>query len=141
MKNFLKVLAVLTAAAALQAVAANAEYPLIASAAQTSAQINSADQVNLFYKGGHIVISVSAYTSGNYTATVQGKDTVTGNYYNILVGPAISTTGQTVLKVYPGTAAIANGAATDILPQTWRVQLNGLASPSMTLAVTAVMEN
>lgn len=118
----------------------NAQYSVIASGAQTAAQVNSADQTNTYYRGVHVIITVSAYTAGNYTVTLQGKDTTTGGYYTILVGTAISSTGTTVLKVYPGIGVLANGSASDMLPQTWRVQLNGAAGQSMTLSVDAVME-
>lgn len=139
MKRFL--FAVLMLIASHSWAQTNAQYSLIASAAQTAAQVNSADQSNLYYRGAHIVITVSAYTSGNYTAKIQAKDATTGLYYDVLVGAAISSTGTTVLKIYPGIAVLANGSASDILPVTWRVQLNGLSTPIMTLSVVAVLEN
>ena len=119
----------------------NSQYIVLASAAQTAAQVNSADQINTYYHGAQVVINVSAYTGGSYTPKLQGKDAGTGLYYDILVGTAISATGQTVLKLYPGIAVLANGSASDLLPQTWRVQLNGAAAPNMTLSVDAMMGN
>jgi hypothetical protein len=108
---------------------------VIPSAATSAATVNSPDISNLNYRGAHIIINVSAYTSGNYTPKIQAKDPVSGGYYDLLVGPAISATGMTVLKIYPGSATSPNGAAADFLPRTWRVQLNGASTPSMTFSV------
>lgn len=121
-------------------VVANIQTTPLASAAQTAATVNSADLLNYNYRGAHIVINVSAFTAGTYTPHLQGKDPVSGVYYDILVGTAIGATGTTVLKVYPGVGAIANGATNDVLPQTWRVQLIGAGGQSMTLSVDAFME-
>lgn len=112
----------------------------LASAARTAAQVNSPDITNSAYTGVHVLVNISAYTSGNYTPKIQGKDPTSGTYYDILVGPALSATGITVLKVYPGIAPLANGSAADFIPYTWRVQLNGLSTPSMTFSVSYFSE-
>lgn len=113
----------------------NLPSQILASAARTAATVNSSDITNNSWRGATVLINVSAYTSGTYTPHVQGKDPVSGTYYDVLVGPGILATGITVLKVYPGIVATPNAAANDILPQVWRVQLIGTASPSMTLSV------
>lgn len=115
--------------------AANLSGTVIASAAQTSAQVNSTDQTNSSFMCGHIIVTVSAYTSGNYTPKLQAKDAASGNYYDILVGLPMSGTGTQVLKVCPSVGQIVNGATADFLPRIWRVQLNGLSTPSMTFSV------
>lgn len=119
--------------------ATNAQLAVLTSAARTAAQVNSADITNIAYRCAHIVVTVSAYTSGSYTPTLQGKNVTTGSYYDVLVGTAITATGQTVLKVCPGLSGSVSGAANDFLPQTWRVQLNGLNTPNMTIAVDALL--
>lgn len=119
----------------------NASYTVLASAVQTTTPVVTADQTNLYYRGGHVIINVSAFTAGTYTPTIQGKNPITGAYYDILVGPAIGSTGVTVLKVYPGIATLANGAASDTLPKVWRVSLAGAAGQSMTLSIAASLEN
>ncbi len=118
----------------------NYGYIPIASATLTGATVNSADFKNESYRGGHFIVNVSGFTSGTYTPHIQGKDPVYGTYYDVLVGPPISATGTTILKVYPGLSAIANGSASDILPATWRVQMIGASSPNMALSVTAYLE-
>ncbi len=41
--------------------------------------------------------------------------------YTILATPAISASGLSILKVFPGASAVANEVANDILPSRWRV--------------------
>lgn len=109
-------------------------------ATYTATTVNSPDQVNNNYRGGHFIINVVTATSGTYTPRIQALDPVSGNWYDILVGSAISTAGTTVLKVYPGIGVVANGSASDVLPPTWRVQLTGASTPNMILSVTTNLE-
>jgi hypothetical protein len=108
---------------------------------QTAATVNSIGFPSNNHKGGHFVINVTTATSGTYTPHIQGKDPISGTYYDVLVGPAISTTGTTILKIYPGINAIANGASSDILPSVWRIQLIGASTPNMALSVAAYLLN
>ena len=71
--------------------------------------------------------------------TIQGKDHLSGKYYDLLVGVAITAIGTTILKVYPGIMASANVAASDILPLTWRVQFVHADVDSITYSVSAMV--
>jgi hypothetical protein len=133
-------LALLCASSFAHAQISNQVANVVSSQTYTATTVNSGDQANFNFKGGQFVVNVSAYTSGTYTPHIQGKDPVSGVYYDILVGPAINATGMTILKIYPGIGVLANGSASDILPQTWRVQLVGASTPSMTLSVQAYLE-
>jgi hypothetical protein len=107
---------------------------LLVSAART-ATTTVADQVNLGHNGLHLVISLTVLAAAEtVTPKIQGKDSL-GNYYDILVGSAISSTGITVLKVYPGIAAVANGSASDVLPPVWRVVLTHSSTGAHTYSV------
>lgn len=118
----------------------NGSAILLSATAETGTTINLPSQFNSNYRGTQVVINVSAYTSGNYTPHIQGLDIVSGNWYDILVGQSISSTGETIIKVYPGIGALLNAATPDILPQQWRVQLIGASTPSMTISVSAFLE-
>lgn len=112
-------------------------------ASRTAAQYNSSDIANQQWKGAYVIIATTAYTSGNYTFKVQGKDSLSGSYYDIVAGSAISGAGTQVLKIYPGiTAATSASVASvsDMLPAVWRVQANGAGGPSATWSVSFVME-
>lgn len=135
----LLVLAFVAMLSAAYAQLANLQINVMPAAVRTAAQVNSADVANNYYRGAHIIVTVTGYVSGNYTVTVQSKNTATGNYYDLLTSPAITANGQMVLKIHPGIAGVANGATSDFLPQIWRVQLNGASTPNMTVAVDAVL--
>lgn len=138
-KTLLGVALVAALSSSAQAQLANLQINVMPAAVRTAAQINSADVANNYYRGAHIIVTTTGYVSGNYTVTVQGKNTSTGNYYDLLVSSAITANGQTILKIYPGISGFANGATSDFLPQIWRVQLNGASTPNMTIAVDAVL--
>lgn len=110
---------------------------LLKSAAQTATQVNTPAQTNTIYRGMHVIVDVTAYTSGSYTPVIQAQDPASLKWYPICCTSTtpISAIGTTIIKVYPGTVPIAGGSAQDILPKVWRVQLNGLSTPSMTLSV------
>ena len=122
-----------------EARAQNLSATILPSALRTAAQVSSADQINLRWTGATVIVNVTAFVSGTYTPKIQGKDPVSGTYYDILVGPAIGATGITILKIYPGISVVANGAASDFLPRVWRVQLNG-TTPSMTISIGANLQ-
>lgn len=101
----------------------NANYnAMVLTAAAASA--NGQDMENLYARGGHIVVDLTAVTGTTPTCvvTVEGKDELSGKYYTILASASLTATGTTVLKVFPGATAAANAAANDVLPKIWRVK-------------------
>jgi hypothetical protein len=115
----------------------NTEETVLASAART-ATTNSTDFTNYNAKGAHFIIDVTAITdTPSVVVTIQGKDSVSGEYYDILESVAITATGTTILKVYPGIGAVANGSASDILPRTYRVSITHADADSITYSVGA----
>lgn len=119
----------------------NRNIEVFASAART-ASVNSADFANEERHGLHLIIDVTADpASASITVTIEGKDAVSGKYYDILVSPAIIAVGTTVLKVYPGIAVSANAAANDVLPPTWRVKVVVVDTDSLTYSVGANLVN
>lgn len=88
-----------------------------------SADEDSADFINENGRGLHLVIDVTADPGDDqFVFTIQGKDEVSGEYYDILESAAINALGTTRLTVYPGMTAVANDTENDILPRTWRVK-------------------
>lgn len=111
---------------------ANISGTLLASAART-ATTSSADQTNYNGRGCHVIINATASAATpSVVPTIEGKDAVTGNYYTILTGTAITGAGTTVLKVYPGITPVANGAASDMLPRVWRLTMTAADADSLT---------
>jgi hypothetical protein len=132
----LTIAACLLSAPAQAQQAPNQQVTIFPAAVQTATTVNSNDQQNASWKGLHLVVNVSAFTSGTYTVNLQGKDAF-GNYYTILSSTALAATGVVVLKVYPGETVAANLSASDFLPAVWRVQLVGATTPNMTISVDA----
>lgn len=106
-----------------RAVQPNAENTLFSSASRT-ATTNSLFFNQYFYRGGHIVINVTSITgSPSVVPVLQSPEKFTFNYYDLLRGNAITATGITVLKLYPGITPIPNLSANDILPLTYRLRM------------------
>ena len=102
------------------------------SASTTSSQ--SADQINYNARGLKVFINVTAFSGTSITFKIQGKDPVSGVYFDMLTGTAITATGTQLLTIYPGLTAVANTTATDVLPRTWRLSW---AISSATVTATA----
>lgn len=98
----------------------------------------SVDLPNEGYRGLHLVIDATAFAATpSVVFTIVGKDPVSGKTWTILASVAITGTGTTILKVYPGLAASANAAANDVLPPTWQVTAVHADADSITYSVTA----
>jgi len=109
---------------------------LLASAART-VTVASDDQTNNDNRGVHVVLDVTNAGTGNVTLTIQGKDELSGKYYTLLAGAAVSTNSTNVYKVFPGSTVTANVSANDILPRVWRVSVTHNNSNSITYSVGA----
>lgn len=83
-------------------------------------------------RGLHLVIDVTAVTGASVVPTIDGQDVLSGKFYNLLTGSAITTTGTTVLKIYPGIGTIANGAASDVIPANLRLVMTHADGNSIT---------
>lgn len=94
------------------------------------------------YRGALVYVNITALTgtSPTLTVTIQAKTPVSGVYYTVLASAALTATGLTVLRVYPGLAATANLSANDILPASYRViTAIGGTTPAVTATVSAVL--
>lgn len=115
----------------------NHEATVLASAARTTTT-NSADLVNHNACGVIVTIDVTAVTATpSVTFAIQYKDTLSGQYKQILISAAISTVSTTTLVVYPGVTAAANLAASHPLPRVWRVVATHGDADSITYSVSA----
>jgi len=107
---------------------------LLASAARTET-LTTADQTNHNGRGIHIVLNVTAITdTPSITLKIEGKS-ASGIYYTLLEGAAVTGTGTYVYKVMPWAAPVANQAAADLLPRTWRVVITHADADSITYSV------
>lgn len=115
----------------------NSDLTVFTSAARTATP-TPFDGTNYNGRGLHLVIDVTSVTaSPSVTFTVQGKDVISGKFYTLLASAAITGTGTTILRVYPGLTAAGNLVATDVLPRIFRVIATHGNSDSITYSVGA----
>lgn len=114
----------------------NQNVTLLASAARTT-NTTSSDQTNYNGRGVVVTLDCTASSSGSVTITIQGKDSVSGNYYTILAGTAVTTTSTNVYRVFPGLTASPNAVANDVLPRTWRISVAANNGNNITYSVGA----
>ncbi len=131
----------------------NVEAILLASAARV-ATASSADQVNYNGLGVIIVISVSVEGAATLTLTVQGKDSISGLYYDIITGIIVytaATDAPTITRAvhlhpglitgdFIGIAATVNGSTAKAvtLPRTWRATVTPADATTTTYSLSAV---
>jgi hypothetical protein len=120
---------------------ATGKATLLASAARTAAVALSTDDVaNPGFRGGHIVINVTASAATpSVVPVVEGKDPLSGVYYPLLTGAAITGTGTTVLTVYPGATPVTNVAVSQVLPGLFRVTFTHADTDSITYSAGVVL--
>jgi hypothetical protein len=107
-------------------------------AAVRAATNASADLEGDIADGVHVIIDMTAVPGVvTVTPTIQGRDSISGKYYDILVGAAIVATGLVVLKVVQGVTPVANLAVSDIVPSAWRVLMTHSAGGNFTYSVSA----
>ena len=116
----------------------NVDVTVLASAARTAA-VTGSDITNHNGAGvAHIVLDVTADpAAASITVTIQGKDSLSGKYYDILVGAAVAAVGTTVYRIDPRITAVANSIAQDSLPRVWRVNVAVADADSMTYSIGA----
>lgn len=131
------VLGILAAALiSISSFAYSGQDQLFASAVR-AATTQTADQVKTNYRGVYIFAKVTDVPGvKTLTFTIQGKD-YDGDYYDIISSTASAATGTVTLKVYPGMAAAANSAASEALPDVWRVKVTYSAGGNFTYSIVA----
>lgn len=112
---------------------------LLPSAAYTTTQ-TTPDQTNVNGRGLIVVLDMTNVTAGpSVTLEIDGRDPVSGKYYPILTGAAVTTDSTNIYRVYPGLTAVANQTVNDVLPRTWRVKVTANNANSGTYSVGAMI--
>jgi hypothetical protein len=90
------------------------------------------------YRGLDLIIDVTvSAATPSLTFTIQGHSALGNDFYTILASAAITGTGTTVLRVYPGLTAAANTVANFVLPGLWRVAVAVADADAVTYSVNA----
>lgn len=115
----------------------NTEETILTSAARTADQTVNATNFNA--RGAIFVIDVTAIAATpSITVTIRGRDTLSGQTYDILTGVAITAVSKQTLKVYPGMTAAANTVANEPLPREFQVFVDHLDADSITYSIAAL---
>lgn len=116
------------------------EKTVFASAARTASVDSDTFTNDLHARGLVLVIDATASAATpSVVFTIQGYSSLGNDYYTILASAAITGTGTTVLRVYPGLTAAANTVASDVLPTRWRVSAAAGDADSLTYSVQALL--
>ena len=81
------------------------------------------------------VTAVSATPS--VVPTIEGKDQLSGSFYTVATGAAITATGTTTLQIGKDLEIVASEAASDFLPKEYRVTMTHADGDSITYTVGA----
>lgn len=112
---------------------------LLASAART-ATTDSGDVGNVGGCGVIVVIDVTAVSATpSVVFKIQGKDKVSGKYYDLLESAAVTAVGTTVLMVHPALTVAANTKASALLPDIWRLLATAGDADSITYSVSGTL--
>lgn len=116
----------------------NTDQIILSSAART-ASVTGQDITNYNSSGAHIIIDVTAIVdTPDITVTVQGKDSLSGKYYNILVSPVLNVVDTFVLRVHPGIADEQNISVSDSLPNIFRINTTHSDTDSITYSIAVL---
>lgn len=110
------------------------EYLTIFPSGTRTASEDSQDYSTDYARGLVATVSVSSIAAGALTVKVQGKDRISGTYWDILASAPILASTDRQLRVYPGLTASTNLTVSDVLPETWRISVvaaSGTASYSI----------
>lgn len=72
--------------------------------------------------GMKVVLTVTAVAGGTLTATIEEYNPVSGGWRPLLVSAGLAAAGDTVLRINPNSAAVANQIAQEVAPKRWRVK-------------------
>lgn len=105
------------------------------SAART-ATANSAPINSLSNNGGHVVLDVTAVTATpSIVVKIQGYDSASDKWYDILSGTAVTAVSTVVYSVHPSLTAAAGSVAKDLIPDTIRIRVEHADADSITYSV------
>ena len=112
---------------------------LLPSAARTattfSADIDNRTNSN---PGVLLTLNITSAGTGNIQLSLQGKDPISGSYYNIAYMTAQTATGLSTLIVYPSQSTTGNSYTTNasgVLPLKWRARVVSSDGSSWTYSV------
>jgi hypothetical protein len=115
------------------------EVTVLASAARTTTQTQGDQTTPTGIRGIRVVLDMTTAGTGSVTLEIDGKDSLSGKYYALLTGAAVTTDSTNVYTVYPSNTVAANVSASTALPKIWRVKVTANNANSATYSVGACL--
>lgn len=101
-------------------------------------QIESQTFVNYNSKGAIILFDASDKGAfDRLVVNVEGRELVSGQFYNILNTPVLIANFLYVLKIYPGLNPVPGFVSNDILPRFWRITVSHITVTPILYGATA----
>jgi len=98
--------------------------------------VTSGDLTNHNHKGIQLGVNLTAISaSTTMQVTIQGKDVVSGQYYTLLQGASLASTGFVLMTVYPGAPTTSNVSISQVLPRTYRISVTVSGSGTATATI------
>lgn len=90
-----------------------------------------------YVKGIQVIINVTdSAATPSVVPTIDGFDPLSETWYNLLTGSAITGASQTILRIHPELAEVANLIAKDFLPKKYRIVMTHGDADSITYSVS-----
>jgi hypothetical protein len=87
-----------------------------------------------------VFIDATAVTATpSVVCTIDGKDPLSGKYFNMLTSAAIATVSTKTMRIGPGLAAVANLTIADFLPSAMRIVMTHGDADSITYSVSVML--
>jgi hypothetical protein len=115
----------------------NTEGTLLASAARTTT-VSTAVQTNYNGRGAHLILDITTAGTGNLILILVGQYPPVGVTRVVASSTTITTTGRTMIELYPGIGAAtseANFRISGALPRTWWAGVNHSDASSWTYSL------
>jgi hypothetical protein len=112
---------------------------VFASGTYTASQ-SDGDLLQFDHPGLKCVVDVSGIRDAGFglTPRIEGKDDLSGKYFDVLTGTKITTTSTNVLTVRPDITSTAGKAANDEIPPRWRFRVVADSTANATYSVGCV---
>jgi hypothetical protein len=89
-----------------------------------------------------VFIDATAITSTpSVVCTIDGKDQLSGKWFNMLTAAAVTSVSTKTLRIGPGLAAVANLTIADFLPGAMRIVMTHGDTDSITYSVGVMLGN
>lgn len=93
------------------------------------------------HRGAHIGVNVTAIAGilPVLVVYIEGQDPGSDQWYPLLVSASLGAVGFYRLSIYPGITPVANQAASNVLPATWRIRYTVSSGATVTATFGACM--